>query len=357
MLRRPRRSRSAASSPRTNDTLTATATKADSDGQPVSLTFVWKVNGVAKRTFSSASALTDTFSLGVAENGDKGDLVAVEVTPNDGVVDGTTAAAQATVANTGPAFSQNLQDRTDDEGAAVSLSAAATDADTDPISYAATGLPPGLSIDASTGLISGTVSSTAASGSPYPASITASDGTATATDTFSWTITHPNQPPTITSVTIDQSTPKTNDTLTVTVAATDPDSDPLTYSYQWIRNGSDLAARTSATLNLGGAGNGNKGDTIAVRVTANDGAATSDPVASASVTVQNSAPTVSVALDNSTPGTGDTLTATATTGDADGDSVAVTYVWKVNGTTQRTTTNSTGSDSFDLSVAGNGDIG
>ncbi|MFL6005040.1 MAG: LamG-like jellyroll fold domain-containing protein [Gaiellaceae bacterium] len=343
--------------PRTNDTLTATATKADADGQPVSLTFVWKVNGVATRSFTSASALTDTFSLGVAGNGDKGDLVSVEVTPNDGVVDGTTAAAQATVANTGPAFSQNLQDRTDDEGAAVSLAAPATDADTDPISYAATGLPAGLSIDASTGLISGTVSSTAATGSPYAASITATDGTATATDTFTWTITHPNQPPTLTSVTIDQSAPKTTDILTVTIAASDPDNDPLTYSYQWAKNGSDLAGRTSATLNLGGTGNGDRGDTITVRVVANDGAASSDPLSSASVTVQNSAPTVSVALDNSTPGTNDTLTATATTADADGDGVAVTYVWKVNGTTKRTTTNSIGSDSFDLSVAGNGDLG
>ena len=345
------------SAPRTNDTLTATATKADPDGQPVSLTFVWKVNGVTKRTFSSSSALTDTFSLGIAGNGDKGEVVSVEVTPNDGVADGAPATAQATVANTAPAFAQDLQDRTDDEGGTVSLPASATDADADTISYSATGLPPGLSINTSSGLISGTVSSTASAGSPYAVSITATDGTANATDTFSWTITHPNQPPTITSVTIDQSAPKTNDVLTVTIAASDPDNDPLTYAYQWTKNGSDLPGRTSSTLNLGGASNGDKGDTIAVRVTANDGVATSDPVSSAGVTVQNSAPTVSVAVDNSTPGTDDTLTATATTADADNDSVAVTYAWKVNGVTRRTVMNSSGSDSFDLSVAGNGDIG
>jgi hypothetical protein len=49
--------------PSTNDTLTATATKSDQDGDPVSLTFVWKVNGTVIRTFTSADALTDTLDL------------------------------------------------------------------------------------------------------------------------------------------------------------------------------------------------------------------------------------------------------------------------------------------------------
>ena len=345
------------SSPRTTDTLTATATKNDADGQPVSLTYVWKVNTVVKRTFTSASALTDSFSLAVAGNGDKGDAVAVEVTPSDGIASGTSATAQATVANTAAAFSQDLQDRTDDEVGVVSLSAGATDADSDTLTYDATNLPPGLSINTGTGLISGTVSATAASGSPYAVSVTATDGTTPATDSFTWTITHPNQPPTVTSASIDQSAPRTSDTLTVTVAATDPDNDPLTYSYQWTKNGSDLAGRTSSTLNLGGAGNGDKGDTIGVRVTANDGSATSAPISSADLTVQNSAPTVSVALDNSTPGTDDTLTASANATDADSDIVSTSYVWKVNGVTRRTATSASGSDAFDLSLSGNGDIG
>ena len=42
------------SSPQTNDTLTATATKTDADGDAVSLTFVWKVNGVTKQTTVAA---------------------------------------------------------------------------------------------------------------------------------------------------------------------------------------------------------------------------------------------------------------------------------------------------------------
>ena len=60
----------APANPQTDATLTATATKADADGDAVGLTFVWTVNGTERRTFSSASALTDTFNLATAGNGD-----------------------------------------------------------------------------------------------------------------------------------------------------------------------------------------------------------------------------------------------------------------------------------------------
>ncbi len=49
----------------------------------------------------------------------------------------------------------------------ISLDAGATDPDGDTLTYAATGLPAGLSIDTATGLISGTISLSAASASRY----------------------------------------------------------------------------------------------------------------------------------------------------------------------------------------------
>lgn len=84
--------------PETNETLTATATKSDIDGDPVSLTFTWRVNGVVKRTFTSATALTDTFNLSVAGNGNDGDYVRVTVTPHDGTISGTAVNTTAVVA-------------------------------------------------------------------------------------------------------------------------------------------------------------------------------------------------------------------------------------------------------------------
>ena len=86
--------------PLPQDVLTATATKSDADGNPVSLTFVWTVNGTVERTFTSATALTDTFNLGTLGAGDVGDTVVVSVTPNDGILTGTAATDTATVINT-----------------------------------------------------------------------------------------------------------------------------------------------------------------------------------------------------------------------------------------------------------------
>lgn len=79
--------------PKATDPLTATATASDADGDPVSLTYVWKVNGTTVRTFTT-SALSDSFSG--AKNA--GDVVSVQVTPNDGTVNGTPVSASVTVA-------------------------------------------------------------------------------------------------------------------------------------------------------------------------------------------------------------------------------------------------------------------
>ena len=45
--------------------------------------------------------MTDTLDLSVAGNGDAGDTVSVEVTPNDGTVNGAVVSAQATVVGGG----------------------------------------------------------------------------------------------------------------------------------------------------------------------------------------------------------------------------------------------------------------
>ena len=141
-----------------------------------------------------------------------------------------------------------------------------------------------------------------------------------------------NAAPVVDSVTIDQSAPDTDDVLSVTVDASDDDGDTLTYDYQWTNGGVDIAGETGATLDLGVSGNGDRGDDIAVRVTASDAGSTSDAVTSAAVTVANSAPVVtSVSIDQSTVHTNGTLTATVTGDDLDGDGLGIDYQWLANG--------------------------
>ena len=55
-----------------------------------------------------------------------------------------------------------MADQTNAEGDVISLDAGATDPDGDTLTYAATGLPDGPDINTTTGLISGTLSSTSA---------------------------------------------------------------------------------------------------------------------------------------------------------------------------------------------------
>ncbi|HEY7477043.1 MAG TPA: LamG-like jellyroll fold domain-containing protein, partial [Actinomycetota bacterium] len=123
------------------------------------------------------------------------------------------------------------------------------------------------------------------------------------------TFTPPNTAPVVDSVVIDQATPRTNDTLTAAITSHDAESNPVTYAYQWTKNGTDIAGATNASLDLATAGNGDEGDLIRLRVTASDASLTSAPLTSSPVTILNTAPTATVSLDDHAPGTNATLTA------------------------------------------------
>ena len=134
---------------------------------------------------------------------------------------------------------------------------------------------------------------------------------------------------------IDQRTPKTNQTLTLTKDFTDPDGDTLTYTYAWTgtHNGTTTTVGTGASLDLSEAGNGDKGDVISVAVYATDSHGLTSSTLTDSVTIQNSAPTGTASLGAGLFYTNDTLTATPTFTDADGDPLTYTYVWTKNAST------------------------
>ena len=65
----------------------------------------------------------------------------------------------------------------------------ASDPDGDTLTYSATGLPDGLTINPTTGVISGTLTYASAALSPYTVTVTATDPSAAAGNkTFPWTV-------------------------------------------------------------------------------------------------------------------------------------------------------------------------
>src|SRR5262249_48173971 len=143
-------------------------------------------------------------------------------------------------------------------------------------------------------------------------------------------VTVQNTAPVITSVTITPANPLTTDILTANVVANDADGDPVTVTYQWFVNGAPVVGATGSTFDLSVAGQGDKGDTVTVQATPNDGTV-NGAMASDTVTVGNTAPTATVTITPANPQTNDIVTANVTTIDADGDAVTVSYQWFVNG--------------------------
>ena len=111
------------------------------------------------------------------------------------------------------------------EGEGITLQIVAADPNDDPITYSAVGLPPGLSVDPSTGVVSGSISAGAAAGSPYASTLRASDGTLIGSRNANWTVTATgafNTAPTVTNP--GNQTGTEGDTVSLPITATDPDA-------------------------------------------------------------------------------------------------------------------------------------
>jgi len=195
----------------------------------ISGTLVYDPNGQFE-SLGAGDTATDTFTYTVVDIHGASDTATVTVT-----ITGVNDAPETT----------GISDQTNDDNDSVNLnvSGSFSDVEGDTLTYSMIGQPSGLTINATTGVISGTIASSASTGSPYTVTVTANDGQGgTVNAPFTWTVNNPA--PTTTG--IPDQTNHDNDTVSLDVSGyfSDPDGDTLSYTMAGQPSGLTINATT-----------------------------------------------------------------------------------------------------------------
>ena len=257
-------------------------------------------------------------------------------------VNGAPTAPTVTLSPTAP---------TTDDALVASLSAPSVDPDGDALTYTYAwsrfGVP-------ATECTSDTFpASTTSRGDVWTVDVSASDGRMSS-PVGSASVTIGNSAPVVDAVSLSPATLFTGDEATAVSGASDPDGDPLTFTYDWYV---DAALVQSGGMDaLSGVVHFDRGQTVWVTVTASDGA-TSDSATSAPIVVGNTPPTPpDVHIEPGAPEAGDPLTCMASISDPDGDRVTYTFTWDVDGVGYTGATDGTASSTVDGADVLNGQV-
>ena len=312
--------------PTTNDNILAQISgSVDVDGDPITFLYDWRLNGV------SIGQTTAQLPSSVTTKGQNWNL---RVTPNDGYINGPFTDGFFVIENSAPIISSvTVTPSIASTGDTLTCSQMSTDPDGDAI------------IESFAWRINGNLASSTSNtivgpfitGDSIVCEATSTDGT-DSTTVSSAPVVISNGAPVITDVTLSPTILYTNDILSATVQASDPDRDTLTYIWEWsVDDGSGASivqttSSSSAVDSLDGLLYFDKDENVTVLVTVSDGL-NSVSLQSSTITVTNTAPTVFNALIvpvNPIAGLDD-LDCQTQLSDADGDIVNLQYTWTVNG--------------------------
>jgi hypothetical protein len=307
--------------PRAGDTLKCSAGDvSDPDGDLVSVTYRWQVNGAF-----------------VALEGDelpptafrRGDQIACEGTPSDGAAWGKPVlSATVTILNQLPVLAGVRVEPPEPLGGADvnCIPGGAADADGDPVSFRYAWTVSGRDVGIPRGTLEGTL---VRGGARIECMVTPHDGHELGKAVRSGEITVRNTPPTADPPTLGPAEAATDTTLVCTPgAASDPDDDLIEVRYLWKIGTKEWPGSDD---HLTGDAFG-RGDTVVCAVVVSDGV-DSVTVESAPVEISNSPPVVgTVHVEPESPQTTHALTCVPEgPSDPDEDQVSFTYAWKVDG--------------------------
>lgn len=306
----------APSEARTDQDIVATVVGVDDDGDDLTWTFTWFLDGVVVPDVEGGT-------LAASLTG-KGEQIRVEAFPHDGFEAGNTVTAgPVRVVNTPPSATSaavapgTLYTDSDASCAVVGWEDLDGDAEGYVYSWEVDGVAVGTEA-----VLPGAAFSRDARIRCIAIPDDGEDQGAPVTSDF---VTVHNTPPVLASADLSPASPREGDTISVTLgAASDLDGDTVSYAYTWLVNGTALSVATSTLSSR----DFDKDDTIEVQVTPTDGTDAGTPVSSASVTAANTPPVVTgVGLSPSSVYTMTAITAAPAGTDADGDTLAYTYAW------------------------------
>ena len=310
--------------PNNNDDLNAVVIEQpDPDGDPITFSYAWLRDGV----------LTSHTSTSVPASATSGNETwTIQVTPNDGYIDGDIAQTSVTVTNSAPAvIDVQITPSTPYNDSTLTCVENAVDPDSDPLTTTYEWN------NTSTGNVLGTGSTVALDSSiasrndVISCSVTVTDPSGESATNANTTILQ-NRAPNAPSISISPNPAYLGNALVCTINTTsDPDQDPTTESYTWRINGT-TQSENSNTISTGFG----ISDVVECQVVSNDGLL--DGVAGSDVlTISNEPPVLtSVSLSPSTPTTSDSITASIQYTDPEGMPVTETYEWSVDGTIVQT---------------------
>jgi hypothetical protein len=309
------------SAPSSQELLFCAAAGSDIDGDEVSFSYSWTLDGALLEDSSH--------SAGPFPAGSEAICVA---TPSDGTGEGVAATASATVSNTPPAVEAVfLGPDPVYTGSVLVVSSETSDPDGEAVVATYAWYVDGVLVK--TGLGNSLDGANFSKGQQVYVSATPSDGTQDGQAAVSEIITISNSPPVVGLALLGPSPLYAGDAVSAgSVSVSDEDGDATTLTYTWYVDG--LPVQTGGDFSLD-ASYYAKGQAVHVEVTAHDGEEAGDAYVSGTATVANSLPSMEyLAIVPNGPTAEDQLECVATGSDPDGDALSFSYAWSVDGVPQ-----------------------